>query len=207
MVKIGKDKVSIIGFYSSIVAATLNTVFLIFAVIEIIGEINNLQGFSLKFLQMFPSIFLAPTFIIVVVTLNNKIEKSKKIWTQLAIPFAIIYAVMVTIVYFVAMTIIIPEQMDETNKMVEPLLYEFGSFLYAINVLGYGFMSLSTLFLSFAYSNNKITRFLLLLNGILFIIIPMQMIFPSLLYVSALQGLTFPTSMIFVGFSFKNNKL
>ncbi len=210
MITNGGDKVSIIGFCSSIAAALLNSVFLVFAILERVGAIHNffeLHGLSFKMFQMFPSIFLAPTFIIAIVSLNNRIEESKKIWTQLAIPFATIYAVMVAIVYFVTMTIVIPEQLSGTNNMVEPLIYEFGSFLYAINVLGYGFMSLSTLFLSFTFLENRKAKTFLFLNGILFIIIPMQMMYPGLLYVSALQGLTFPLSMIFVGFSFKSNKL
>ncbi len=107
------------------------------------------------------------------------------------------------------MTVVVPHQLAGTTAEIQVLVYERGSFLYAINVLGYGYMSFSTLFAAPVFSGDgleRYTRIFLLANGILAPFIPLQMVFPLLLYVSALQGITFPVSMILIALVLKQSK-
>jgi hypothetical protein len=183
-----------LSFFAPLLAATLNTIFLIVAILQIIfrtpAEITTPPAGDLIAL-MLPSLFLAPAY------------------RQASIAFACLYAVFVSIVYFVVMTVVVPHQLAGTTSEIQVIVYERNSFLYAINVLGYGYMSFSTLFAAPVFSGDGLARYarlFLIVNGILAPFIPLQMVFPFLLYVSALQGITFPVSMILIALVFKQSK-
>jgi hypothetical protein len=90
---------------------------------------------------------------------------------------------------------------------VELLLFEsFDSFMYALDVLGYGFMSLAILFATPAFGTEGLERAVrrpLFANGLLAPVVPAQVLFPPLLYVSALWIVTFPLSRILLAILFK----
>ena len=158
---------------------------------------------------MLPSLFLAPAYVLTTVAIHRYASEKAKFWSQASIAFAGIYAVFVSVVYFVVMTVVVPHQIAGTPAEIQLLVYEQNSFLYAINVLGYGYMSLSTLFAAPVFSGEgleKKTRVFLFVNGVLAPFIPLQMVFPMLFYVSALQGLTFPVSMVLVARVLKQSR-
>ncbi|MHA2104980.1 MAG: hypothetical protein ACW981_16245 [Candidatus Hodarchaeales archaeon] len=202
----------LLSFYAPLVAATLNTIFLVVAILQLMfrteAEITTPPAGDLIAL-MLPSILLAPAFVITTVVVYRYASNKDKFWSLGSIAFACIYAVLVSIVYFVVMTVYIPHQLAGTTAEIQVLIYERNSFLYAINVLGYGYMSFSTLFLAPIFTGDgleKYTRFFLLTNGILTPFMPLSMILPFLLYISALQGITFPASMILIAFVLKQSK-
>jgi hypothetical protein len=73
----------------------------------------------------------------------------------------------------------------------------FDSFLYAVDILGYSFMSVATLFAARVFSGPGIERMLrmaLTANGLLLPFIALQMYFRPLIWVAALWAVTFPLS-------------
>jgi hypothetical protein len=201
-----------LSFFAPLLAATLNTIFFIVAILQIIfrtsAEVTTPPAGDLIAL-MLPSLFLAPAYLLTTVAIHNYASNKDKFWSQASIAFACLYAVFVSIVYFVVMTVVVPHQLAGTTSEIQVIVYERNSFLYAINVLGYGYMSFSTLFAAPVFSGDGLARYarlFLLVNGILAPFIPLQMVVPFLLYVSALQGITFPVSMILIALVFNQSK-
>jgi hypothetical protein len=75
------------------------------------------------------------------------------------------------------------------------LFTPFDSFLYAVDILGYSFMSLATLFAARVLAEDGlelIARRFLLANGLLLPFIALQMYVHWLLWIAALWAVTFP---------------
>lgn len=71
----------------------------------------------------------------------------------------------------------------------------FDSFLYAVDILGYSFMSLSTLFAAMVFTGKgleRIVRFFLLANGLLLPFLALQMYLHPLIYIASPWAITFP---------------
>ena len=82
--------------------------------------------------------------------------------------------------------------------MMEIFLFEpFDSFLYAVDILGYSFMSVATLFASRVFTaqgQERIVRLFLVANGLLLPFIALQMYFHQFIWIAALWAVTFPGS-------------
>jgi hypothetical protein len=70
----------------------------------------------------------------------------------------------------------------------------FDSFLYAVDILGYSFMSVATLFAAMVFTGRgleRVVHWFLVANGLLLPFLALQMYFHSLIYVAALWAITF----------------
>jgi hypothetical protein len=77
------------------------------------------------------------------------------------------------------------------------LFVPFDSFLYAVDMLGYSFMSVSTLFAAQVFTGRgleRIARFWLTANGLLIPFLVLQMYFHPLIWIASLWAVTFPAS-------------
>ena len=71
----------------------------------------------------------------------------------------------------------------------------FNSFLYAVDILGYSFMSVATLFAFPIFRNrgqDRVVRLFLLANGLLLPFLAFQMYYHPLIWVASLWAVTFP---------------
>jgi len=188
-----------IGFWASVLST-------IFGVAYIVAEIGNMLGYPPEpwnfVTRMVPSLFLAPSFVVLMVSIYHYTPNEKKIWSHIGVAFSIIYAVLVSIVYFIQTTFMVPLYLGGNVGDATLLIFNMGSFMFALDVLGYGFMSLSTLFAAPVFKG-KLGWFLFA-NGVLAPIVPLEMIFPHLLFVAALWILTFPASTILIAKKFRN---
>lgn len=183
-----------IGYYS----ALLSLIFAIgYAIPQILSSSGILPHPKDLFWLFLPSLFLGPAFLATMVCLHYMSGKYK-IWTALGWSFAIMYCSMVTIVYFVELTVVIPPQLRGDTHKIELLLFDRKSFLMAIDCLGYFFMSLSTLFAAFAFRHHR-NKWLyrgMLWNGLLMPILILAYFYPEFYYVGAIWIFTFPLAMI-----------
>jgi hypothetical protein len=190
-----------VGYWS----ATLST---IFGIAYVIAEMGNMLGYPSEpwglATRMIPSLFLAPCFVVLMVAIFHYSPEEKKLWSHAGLAFALIYAVLVSIVYFVQTTFMVPLHLQGEAQNAALLIFDMGSFMFAIDVLGYGFMSLATLFIAPLFKGKL--RWILIANGFLAPIVPLEMIFPNLLFVAALWIITFPTSTIMLARKFKSLK-
>jgi len=153
---------------------------------------------------MAPSLLLAPSFVVLMISIHHYAPEDKKIWSHIGVAFAIIYAVLVSIVYYSQMTFAVPHIQRGEADQVALLLMDWGSFIFTIDVLGYGFMHLATLFAAFVFTGSKLERWIrwaLVANGTassanLFWFIP------GIWYIAMVWAVTFPlaTAMLAVLF-------
>ena len=106
------------------------------------------------------SFFLAPAFVAMVVSLAAEAPPERRIWGQLGAGFAVIYAVMVTTTYYLQLAVVLPGE-GRIPEAVFPLLaFTPGSALFALDMLGYGFMTLATLAASPVFVGAGLERWL-----------------------------------------------
>lgn len=93
---------------------------------------------------------------------------------------------------------------------LEPFLFvPFDSFLYAVGILGYTFMSVSTPFAARVFMGDgqeRIVRWFLTMNGLLIPFIALHMYFHWLLWIAALWAVTFPGSTWSLALLFRRAK-
>lgn len=81
---------------------------------------------------------------------------------------------------------------------IEPFAFvPFDSFLYAVDILGYSFMSVATLFAARVFvggGHERLVRWFLPGNGLLLPFIALQMYWHGLIWIAALWAVTFPGS-------------
>ncbi len=119
-------------------------------------------------LPLIPSLLLAPTFVVLMVCLHSYAPNAKKIWSQVGLSFAIVYATMACINYVVQLTVV---RLSILNREVDGLaMFVMGnphSIFWAL-MLDYVFMNLAMLFAAPIFEGGKLERWirwLFLANG------------------------------------------
>jgi hypothetical protein len=186
-----------LGFWSAVLSTIFSVAFNVAAIVERLGVLATPWD---RVGLMAPSLFLALSFVVMMVCVHAYVPEERQVWTHAGLAFAIIYAVLVSIVYFVQLTVVLPRVLEGEGESVGVLLFtSFDSFMYALDVLGYGVMSLSTLFAGWAFTGEGLERAIrraMVANGLLAPLVPTQMFFPVLLYVSAIWMVTLPLSTV-----------
>jgi hypothetical protein len=141
---------------------------------------------------------LGSSFLVLAVSIHQLALPERKIWSHAAVAFATAYAVLISIVYFVQLTLVAPRLARGQSEGIEVFLFvPFDSFLYAVDILGYSFMSVATLFASRVFTGRgleRVMRVFLTANGLLLPFIALQMYFHPLIWIAALWAVTFPGS-------------
>ena len=155
---------------------------------------------------MFPSFWLALSFVILMISIYHYASDERKIWGHIALAFAIMYATLNTAVYFLQMTVVLPLTLNGAADKVAFLTFSTPSFIYGLDALGYSLMSLATLFAAFVFVRGGIERWIrwaLIANGLLTPGLLLQQNFPIAFDVGALWVITFPLSTALLAVLFK----
>jgi hypothetical protein len=123
-------------------------------------------------------IFLSWSFIIVTIANDRLAKDSKKIASSAAKLFAVIYSVFVSIVYFTQLTVVNQNVLGEQIVNAFNFTYS-GSWLFSLDLIGYGIMALSTLFLALSLNVknkfDKALKILLYIHSVFIVCIFMPM--------------------------------
>jgi hypothetical protein len=154
-----------------------------------------------------PSLALAPLFVLTMVAVHVDVPAGKRVWSLAALALAIMYAVLVSMVYAVQLGVVIPLQLqgDAARVALFACCAQYQP-MTAIDLLGYTLMSLSTGFAAVVFGGSGVgraARFWLLANALLAPFLILQLAWPSLIYVGALWLVTFPLSMLFIALVFR----
>jgi len=149
-----KNYVYQLGFWSAIAATLLVTIAGITATASI-QPFATIIGF-----------LLTPSFLVVMACIHGYASERKKIFSLVGLSFAIIYATLISTNYFIQLTFVNQTTFDVSIfSMTNPQ-----SMMWVIEVLGYFFMGLATLFAAPVFSSGrieKIIKWLFIINGIL----------------------------------------
>jgi hypothetical protein len=193
-----------VGFWSAVLATVFSVVYIVGQLAEWLGLMGSGGGahnastpLGLVVL-LTPSLLLGPSFLLLVLSIHVSCAPDRKIWSHAAVVFATVYTVLISINYYVQLAWVAPRLAAGRTEGIEPFLFTpFDSFLYAVDILGYSFMSLATLFAARAFAGNgleRVVRVFLTANGLLLPFIALQMYVHWLIWIAALWALTFPGS-------------
>jgi hypothetical protein len=205
--------VSNFGKWSAVSASALSIIYIVGQLAEWFdllgsggGPENSSTAFGLVVL-LTPSLFLGISFVVLIVSIHYYAAEERRIWSHAALVFATIYTALISINYFVQLTLVVPHLLQGDVDSIRFLLFiPFDSFLYSVDILGYSFMSLSTLFAAFVFTGVGIernVRLFLIANGLILPFIALQNYYHPLIWPASLWAITFPGSTISLFILFK----
>ncbi len=208
-----ETSVRLAGLWSAALCTFFSLVYIVAQLGEWAGLLGSAGGAHSKStavglaVLLTPSLLLGISFVVMTVSIHYRAEASRRIWSHLAVVFAAMYATLISIVYYVQLAFVLPKIARGDVQDIQLLIFEpFDSFLYAIDVYGYGLMSLSTLFAAATFGNQGLERWIrlaLIANGCLIPFLVLQMYWPPLIWGGSLWGITFPVATTLLVIYFK----
>lgn len=193
-----------VGFWAAVLATVFSITYSVGQVAEWLGWLGSGGGPESSstplglVILLTPSLFLGSAFLVLTVSIHQLASPGRKIFSHAAVVFATMYAAMISINYYVQLTWVAPRLAEGRTAGVEQFLFvPFDSFLYAVDILGYGFMSVATLFAAMVFDGKgieRVARWFLIANGLLLPFITLQMYWHWMIWIAAIWAVTFPGS-------------
>lgn len=193
-----------VGFLSAVLATAFSITYDVGQIAEWLGWLGSAGGPESSstplgiVVLLTPSLFLGSTFLVLTVSIHQLASPDRKIYSHVAVAFATAYAVLISINYYVQLTWVMPRlAAGRTAGMEQFLFVPFDSFLYAVDILGYSFMSVATVFAAMVFTGRgieRVARWFLIANGLLLPFISLQMYWHWMIWIAALWAVTFPGS-------------
>jgi hypothetical protein len=193
-----------LGLWSAVLATVFSITYALAQIAEWLGWLGSQGGPEssstlLGFVVLLtPSLFLGSAFLVLIACVHELASPDRRIWSRLALVFTTAYTVLISFNYYVLLTFVAPRIAAGRTAGVEPFLFTpFDSFLYSVDLLGYSFMSVATLFAARVFSGGGLerrARWFLTANGLLLPFLALQIYFHWLIWIAALWALTFPAS-------------
>jgi hypothetical protein len=205
-----------LGFWSGVLATVFSIVYVVAQVAEWLGWLGSRGGPESGstplgiVLLLTPSLFLGSSFLVLMVCVHRFASPSRRVWSHAAVAFATVYTVLISLVYFVQLTLVAPRLARGQMEGIEAFRFvPFDSFLYAVDILGYSFMSVATLFAARVFTgagDQRGARLFLTANGLLLPFIALQMYYRPLIWIAALWAVTFPASTWYLARMFRRHR-
>lgn len=193
-----------VGYWSAVLATSFSLIYVVGQLAEWLGWLGSEGGPESTstplgiVVLLLPSLLLGSSFLVLIVSVHHIAPPDRRIWSHAAVAFATAYAVLISTVYFVQLTLVGPRLARGEVEGIEAFLFvPFDSYLYAVDILGYSFMSVATLFAAMVFTGGgveRVTRLFLIANGLLLPFIALQMYVHPLIWIAALWAVTFPGS-------------
>jgi hypothetical protein len=210
---------STLGFWSATIIALL--VFLIDAgmilstILFPTTTITNIEAYassfsSLQMLPFIPSLILAPLFVIMIVCIFHNASDNHKILGQLGLSFAVICAGILSVHYYIQLTVVQQGLLNnETSGLWLLATPNPHSFFWTFAALGYGFMGFALLSVApiFSKKSEQTIKGLFLANGIVgivFLVGNAMGLFLANIIVSFVWGILFPIATIMLAKNFRS---
>jgi hypothetical protein len=207
-----------LGFWSAtlntFLALTINAGMIASAVLFPMTAITTAESYantfnSLQMLPFIPSLLLAPIFVVMILCIHHHTSHDKKILSQLSVSFALICAGILSIHYYIQLTIVQQNMLNNAAQQV----WQYAapnphSFFWTFAALGYGFMGISMLFAAptFQEKSDRTIKWLFTANaivGIGFITGNALGIFTINIVASFTWGTLFPIAIILLARRFQ----
>jgi hypothetical protein len=149
-----------LGFWSAVIVTIVSVTF---PVGLLIGSLQ---------IAYVSSFLLAPAFVALLASIHQYAGPGKKVWSQLGLSFATIYAVLSPVNYYIQLTVIQNNPLRISESVLVPFIFIPGTPLFAQDMLGYAFFCAATLAAGFVFAGDRLEntiKWLFILNGVLFI--------------------------------------
>ena len=162
-----------IGFWSAVLATLFSIGYGIAVIVMMISTLatatetpsgwSSIESFVASFqpiqmLPLIPSLLLAPTFMVLMVSIHHYAAPDKKIWSHLGIAFTLVYAVMASINYIAQLTVVRLSILNkETDGLAMFVMGNSHSIFWAL-ASAYAFMNLAMLFAAPVFEGGRLER-------------------------------------------------
>jgi hypothetical protein len=121
---------------------------------------TNIASFiPIDYMWLYPGFLLAPTFVVLMVCIHYYASDDRKIFSQIGLSFALIYAAVITTDYFIQWTVVVPSILSgETDGFSLFTQYNPHGIFIALEGLGYLMMSVSLLFAAAVLAGGRLER-------------------------------------------------
>ena len=153
-----------LGFWSAVLTAVFS---ILFTVGVLVGGILPRPWDVV--IPIGASLLLAPSFVVMMVSVHYAAPAEKKIWSHIGITFAVLYAALVSMVYVTWLFVVEPHVLRGEANQVALLIFAPGSLLQMVDGLGYTFMGVATFFAAPVFAGKRLDkwiRWLCLLYGL-----------------------------------------
>ena len=154
-----------LGFWSAVLTAVFTMLFLVGGILGMMGLLPPPWDIVIP---IGASLFLAPSFVVMMVSVHYAAPDEKKIWSHIGITLAVLYAALISIVYVTWLFVVEPHVLRGEANQVVLLLFAPGSFLQMVDGLGYTFMGVALFFAAPVFAGKRLDnwiRWLCLLSG------------------------------------------
>jgi hypothetical protein len=111
------------------------------------------------YLWLVPGILLVPTFVVLMACVHAYAAESQKIYGRIGLSFAVVYAVVTLIDYFLQLTVVVPSlQAGETQGLALFTQYDPHGLFIALESLGYLMMTVAFLFAAPVFAGGRAER-------------------------------------------------
>jgi hypothetical protein len=111
------------------------------------------------YLWLLPGILLAPIFLVLMACIHASAAEAKKVYSRIGLAFALVYAVVILVDYFVQLTVVAPSlQAGETERLSLFTQYNPRGLFIALESLGYSMMTVAFLFAAPVFAGGKAER-------------------------------------------------
>lgn len=182
------------GFWAALAAFVASVAYGIPQLLQVAGVLHDPWD---RILIFAPSLALAPSFVLTMAAVHVAAPARWRAFSLSALGLAIMYGTLVSSVYVTQLTVVIPHDIRGNGAAVAIFACcGQGQFTTGLDLLGYTFMSLSTLLAAPLFRGaNRWTGWWLAANGVLAPFLIAQVLWPWLIYVGALWLITFPVAM------------
>ena len=106
-----------------------------------------------------PGILLVPTFVVLMACIHAYAAEPKKIYSRIGLSFALIYAVVILVDYYLQLTVVVPSlQAGETEGLSLFTQYDPHGLFIALEALGYMMLTIALLFAAPAFAGGRAER-------------------------------------------------
>lgn len=167
--KINKRLAINLGFYASIFTALLAAAFIIMGMFgssswdPFPGMVDYVWSYInvIDYVLFVPGFFLAPVFVVLMACIHYYASYEKKIFSLIGLAFAVIYAALITIDYFLLWTVTLPSIISgETAGLSLLSMYNPHGIFVAIESLAYVMMGISLLAIAPVFHGGRIEKVL-----------------------------------------------
>jgi hypothetical protein len=103
---------------------------------------------------------LAPAFVSMMASIHRRASGERQVWSLIGLCFAVAYSVLVTITYFTQLTVVRSNAGGLTGDALRLIEFAPGSWTFALDMLGYAFMTLATLAAAPVFDGSGLERWL-----------------------------------------------
>ncbi len=111
------------------------------------------------YLWLLPGILLAPSFVVLMACIRAWAAEPKKIWSRIGLLFALVYAVLILVDYFLQLAVVAPSlQAGETDGLSLFTQYDPHGLFIALESLGYSMLTVALLFVAPVFAGGRAER-------------------------------------------------